>query len=313
LSIDEDCEEDALSRKLLALLFVLLMNAAGVRAADLVRLVRFKLSAGDLASGIAAVEDYRKATGVDAEYLDAVGWLARGAEMLGRPELARRYVVELRREIPDEKEGLLGPYGAAIEVWSRLMAAREGRGPAIRYLRGELDRARASSLRSRITKNINLLSLEGSPAPPLAEGNWISGPALGLDSLRGKPVLLYFWAWGCGDCKAQSVSLGRVWEKYRGTDLQLITATRLYGTVENKPATPDEERAEIEKVWKELYPGLVGVGTLISTETMERYGVSATPTFALVDREGLVRLYAPTRLSEEELSRRIEEVLAERD
>ncbi len=50
---------------------------------------------------------------------------------------------------------------------------------------------------------------------------------------------------------------------------------------------------------------------MIDTETMVRYGVSATPTFVLVDRKGIVRLYTPTRLSEAELSRRIDEVLAE--
>ena len=42
---------------------------------------------------------------------------------------------------------------------------------------------------------------------------------------------------------------------------------------------------------------------------MVRYGVSATPTFVLIDRNGIVRLYAPTRLSEGELARRIDEVL----
>ncbi len=44
---------------------------------------------------------------------------------------------------------------------------------------------------------------------------------------------------------------------------------------------------------------------------MEAYGASATPTYVLVDRKGAVRLYAPTRLAESELSRRIEELLAE--
>jgi hypothetical protein len=44
---------------------------------------------------------------------------------------------------------------------------------------------------------------------------------------------------------------------------------------------------------------------------MVRYGASATPTFALIDRKGVVRLYTPTRLSEAELSRRIDELLAE--
>lgn len=44
---------------------------------------------------------------------------------------------------------------------------------------------------------------------------------------------------------------------------------------------------------------------------MVRYGASATPTFVLIDRKGIVRLYAPTRLTEAELSRRIEELIEE--
>ena len=53
--------------------------ASPLLAADLVQGVRSKLSAADLASGEAAVETYRLAKGVDPEYLNAVGWLARGA------------------------------------------------------------------------------------------------------------------------------------------------------------------------------------------------------------------------------------------
>ena len=291
--------------------FALSLVAGTGQAGDLVRGVRYKVSAGDLPSGIAAVEDYRKATGVDAEYLDAVGWLARGAEMLHRPEMAEAYVAEVRHNIPAETPELLVPLGAAIEVEAKLLAAREGRGAAIRFLDGELANAKATSLRSRISKNIDLLSLEGHPALPLDLSEFVGATPPSLDSLHGKPVLLYFWAWYCGDCKAQSASLNRVWQKYKSKGLAMITATRLYGSVEDKPATPAAEKVEVEKIWKELYGGLDGVSGLISTETMVRYGASATPTFALIDRKGLVRLYTPTRLSEAELSRRIDEVLAE--
>ena len=69
--------------------------------------------------------------------------------------------------------------------------------------------------------------------------------------------------------------------------------------------------AQIEKVWKESYAMLDGVAVPIDAETMVRYGVSSNPTLVLVDRKSLVRLYTPTRMSEEELSRRIEELLAE--
>jgi thiol-disulfide isomerase/thioredoxin len=276
-------------RKLAFTFLTLALIVESSQAADLVRVVRLKLAAGDLATGMAAAEDYKKEKGVDGEYLDAVGWLARGAEMQRRTEVAKELVAELHREIPKETAELLVPYGAAIEVESKLIAAQSGRGSAVRYLENELARAEATSLRSRIRKNINLLTIEGHPAPAL------TGDGPSLESLKGKPVVLFFFAQGCGDCKAQAPSLQRVWEKYRSKDVNLIAVTRYYGSLDDKPATPAEEKARVEKVWGEIYPAMTDVPVLIDTETMVRYGASATPTFALIDRKGMVRLYTPTR------------------
>ena len=57
--------------------------------------------------------------------------------------------------------------GAAIEVHAQVLAARGERPEAIEYLQGQLKQFAGTSLPERIRKNINLLSLEGKPAPAL--------------------------------------------------------------------------------------------------------------------------------------------------
>ena len=286
----------------------LLLVCTDLPAADLVRLVRYKLSAGDLASGEAAAEDYRRTTGVDAEYLDAVGWLARGAQMLGRREKAAGYAAEVRKAIPAEDPALLVPLGAAIEVEESSGSRPTAAAPLFATGRRSSPRAKDPSLRSRIRKNMNLVSLEGERAPE------IGGAGPRLASFSGRPVLLFFWAAGCGDCKAESGKLARLYAQYAPKGLGVLAPTRLYGSgADNKDVTPEQESAQIEKAWAEIYPGLAAVSRPVDTETMVRYGVSATPTYALVDGKGVVRVYAPTRLTEADLSRRIESLLSESD
>ncbi len=290
--------------------------AGALSAGELTRAIRLKLSAGDLASGEAALEDWQRLHGEDAEYLEGLAWLARGAELLGRDDLALDYVRAVRQRISAETEATANPLGAAIEVEGRVRLSREGRGAALSFYEQELARARDTALRSRITKNINLVALEGSPAPEIHSAidtdDSLGPKAPSLVELRGRPALLFFWAHWCGDCKSQAPVIARLAAKYGPRGLAVLAPTRYYGIgKDDAAATPSAEKTRIAEVLAESYPGFGAIPVPIGEAAMVRYGASATPTLVLVDRAGRVRLYAPTRMSETELERRVEELLAE--
>jgi hypothetical protein len=77
-----------------------------------------------------------------------------------------------------------------------------------------------------------------------------------------------------------------------------------------KKASRDEELRYIVEIRDQYYSWLADVPTPVSSATHQRYGVSSTPTIAIMDRDGIVRTYNPGRLSEAELESRITPLLA---
>jgi len=274
--------------------------------AQVVSEIRYKLSAGDLLSAEALGDDYYRAHGANSEYALALAWLARGALTLQQPEIAGRYLAEtrtitadlLKTKSVDEDDALASAVGARIEVEAKLLEARGQHEKAVALLESELPHWKRYSLRARIQKNINLLTLVGKPAPELDA------------QYRGKPVLLFLWAHWCSDCKAQAPVIARIRQKYASRSLLVVAPTRLYGDVPKiEHPTEAQETARIEAVWKESYAGLNGLPHPISDATMLAYGVSSTPTLVLIDTQGIVRMYEPFRMSDRALSERIESML----
>jgi thiol-disulfide isomerase/thioredoxin len=286
--------------------YLMALAALTPAAAALISEVRYKISAGDLSSAEALVEDYQRANGANSEYAAGVTWLARGAFTLGRTDTAARYLAEskkieatlLAKQRVEEDSFLESAVGASIEVEAQILAARGERDKAVALLQSELPRWKTWRIAARIQKNLDLLTLEGRPAP-------------GLDAqYRGKPVLLFLWAHWCGDCKAQVSTIARVKQKYESRGLRVVAPTRHYGEVDKiEHPTEAQEDEEIERVWKTSYAALDGVDHPIAEDMMLSYGVSSTPTLVLIDRQGTVRMYRPTRMTEGELSQRVEALL----
>jgi len=290
-----------------------LLSVLGATA-GLIQDVRSALARNDFGAAHKAIADYRAKHGVTAEMLEALSWLGRGALAAARFEEADEYAAETRRlalellktRPLDQERHLPIALGASIEVHAQALAAGGRRAEAVSFLEGELAAWRETSIRTRIQKNINLLTLEGRPAPPLEMSEHLGGEPLPRAAWKGRVVLLFFWAHWCRDCKEQAPILARILEKYGARGLLLIAPTQRYGYVAGgKEAGPSEETEYIAEVWRRQYQGLGHTAAPLSEENFRVYGASTTPTLVLVDGNGLVRLYHPGRISYEDLDARL--------
>jgi thiol-disulfide isomerase/thioredoxin len=166
-----------------------------------------------------------------------------------------------------------------------------------------------SPLAPRIQKNINLLTLEGKPAPALDASHWLGARPSSLAALKGHPVLLFFWAHWCGDCKAEVPILARLMETYGPKGLVLVGPTQLYGYTAAGDATPETETRYIDQVRRQFYAALGSMSAPLSTENFQRYGCSTTPTLVLLDSAGIVRLYHPGAMTYDALAGQVRRFL----
>jgi len=159
---------------------------------------------------------------------------------------------------------------------------------------------------SAIRVNVSQGGLEGRPAPPLDTRTHLGPPVPSIAELEGRVVLLFFWAHWCSDCKIEGPILATLLAKYQSQGLAIVAPTQRFGYVAaGRPAPPDEELRYIVEVRDKYYPFLATQPVPVSVANHQRYGVSSTPTVVILDREGVVRLYNPGRLTEEELEAKL--------
>ncbi len=299
-------------RKLLVLIALVTPAWAGI-----VEDVRIALAQNSFSAAEADLQSYRATNGVTGEYVEAYSWMGRSAFEARNYDQAAAYarqteslaLEQLKRSPLDSEPHLPIALGAAIEVESQTLAARGHHAQALAVLQSALRTYGNTSIRARLQKNLNLLSFEGRPAPALRAGQFLGSKPPVLAQLKGSPVLLFFWAHWCGDCKAEAPIITRLRAEFAPKGLSVLGPTRLYGyTAQVENAAPSDELAYIDAVRHRFYGGLLDMPVPISKYNFDVYGASTTPTLVLLDRAGKVTMYHPGALPYEQLKAEIEKV-----
>ncbi len=111
------------------------------------------------------------------------------------------------------------------------------------------------------------------------QGQTIDGKPFQLASLRGKPVVLHYWATWCEPCKQDMKLLRRLQATYQRSGLQLVGV--------NVDITEQQANTFLEAnqlPWTQLYEP----GGLESSGLAKQFGVQTLPTMMLIDQAGKV-------------------------
>jgi peroxiredoxin len=135
----------------------------------------------------------------------------------------------------------------------------------------------------------------GMPAPEIALPD-PNGKVIPLSSLKGKFVLIDFWASWCGPCRAENPHVKRVYDQYKGKGLEI------YGV-----SLDADKRAWTNAIDKDQLPWLhVSDLKYWNSSVVAQYGIEGIPATFLLDKKGVI---IARNLRGEELSAKLAEVL----
>jgi peroxiredoxin len=143
----------------------------------------------------------------------------------------------------------------------------------------------------------SLQFLSAAPSLPIADR---SGNRIDLSRLKGKLVIVHFWATWCPPCVEEVPALSRFWEGYRGRDdieLYVISVDKDWKTI-------DQFNAK--------HPNTLPLYIDAEASTAKRFGTTQYPETYIVNRSGRVleRVAGAVSWDDPEVRKRIEQLLA---
>jgi thiol-disulfide isomerase/thioredoxin len=137
-------------------------------------------------------------------------------------------------------------------------------------------------------------------APPFRLEKF-GGGSISSSELRGKVVMLDFWATWCGPCIAEMPVLLKLAGEYESRGVVFLAASR---------DDPSVARVQVGLFIDRRAPALARYAAFADDGTADAFDVSAIPTMVLIDRKGQLHASYLGAASERAWRARIDEVLA---
>lgn len=167
---------------------------------------------------------------------------------------------------------------------------------------------------NRLKRREKHYKLLGEAAPDfVAVDKWFPGSPVTMADLKGRVVLLDFWATWCAPCFEAFPHLIEWHQDLGEKGFVILAFTRYYGRSDAGPVNEPNELAFLQRFKeKQKLPYDFVVGKDQSTQVL--YGATALPTAVLIDRKGVIRyIEAGTSSSRiEEMRAMILKLLAEK-
>jgi thiol-disulfide isomerase/thioredoxin len=143
-----------------------------------------------------------------------------------------------------------------------------------------------------LQKTAAQLDYIGKKAFSIPADSWLNSEKLDLDGLKGKVVIVAFWAPWCPSCRQLQPTLVDLYNENKDKDFSIIGFTRFYGNYrdDEKDAGKVTKEEELEEIKGYLARKNISYPIAIANEktVYNNYSISGIPTMIFIDKNGNV-------------------------